>query len=107
MGTYKQDNCAFTALDKDLFSPLGLYAGEDGKPIIFGLGCTLAVTPYMSDFIGRIKPMQKTMNDLGATAKVVGEGTVMWCFKDDYGVTKRVKVKAYHIPVSKVIQFSP
>ena len=42
------------------------------------------------------------MNGLGATAKITGEGTVIWKFRDDFGVMKRIKVKAYLVPASKV-----
>ena len=47
------------------------------------------------------------MNGLGATVNVVGVGTVGWSFRDDYGVMRRVLVKAYLVPASKVRIFSP
>jgi len=47
------------------------------------------------------------MNGLGATANVVGEWTILWSFRDDFGVIQKVRVKAYHIPASKVRLFSP
>ena len=78
IGKDKQDDCTFTALDNDLFLHLRLYAGEDGKPIIFDLGYTLEVTPDVSDFIGRKKLVQKIMNRLGATSNVIGKGTIIW-----------------------------
>ena len=34
------------------------------------------------------------MNGLGASAQITGEGYVMWKFRDDFGVVKRVKVKS-------------
>ena len=76
MGQDKQDNCALTALDKNLFLPLELYAGEDGNSVIDDSGCTLAVAPYVLDFVGIIKPVQNIMNRLGVMSNVVGEGTV-------------------------------
>ena len=51
IGEYNQDDCAFTALDKDVFLPLRLYTGEDGKSILFDSRCTLVVTPYASSFL--------------------------------------------------------
>jgi hypothetical protein len=98
---------AYTALEEDLFLPRGIYSSDKGVPIIFDSGCTHAVTPYTEDFIGDIKPVKKLMNGLGATAEVVGEGTVLWQFRDDFGVTRRAKVPAYLVPVSKVRLFSP
>ena len=47
------------------------------------------------------------MNGLGATAKITGEGTVIWKLRDDFGVMKRLRVKAYLVPASKVGLFSP
>ena len=35
------------------------------------------------------------MNGLGANVTVIGEGTVQWCFRDDFGVLRKVRVKAY------------
>ena len=57
MGKDKQDDCAFTVLDNDVFIPVGLYAGAYSKTMIFDSGCTLAVIPYELDFFGRIKPV--------------------------------------------------
>ena len=54
IGKDKHDDYSFTALDKDVFLPLGVYAVENGKPIILDSGCTLAVAPYASDIVGRI-----------------------------------------------------
>ena len=46
------------------------------------------------------------MNGLGATVKITGKGTVLWKFRDDFGVMKRIKVKAYLVLASKVRLFS-
>ena len=97
----------YTAVDDDLFLPKGIYKADEGVPIIFDSGCTHAVTPYEEDFVGTIKPISKVMNGLGAQAKIIGEGTVLWKFRDDFGVSRRVKVKAYLVPASKVRLFSP
>ena len=101
------DMNGYTAVDTDLFLPKGLYKGEKGVEIIFDSGCTHAVTPHEADFVGRIKPVTKVMNGLGANANITGEGTVIWEFRDDYGVTKRIQVKAYLVPASKVRIFIP
>ncbi len=100
-------NNGFPAVDTDLFLPKGLYKGEKGVDIIFDSGCTHAVTPHETDFVGRVTPVAKVMNGLGAKANITGEGTVIWKFRDDYGVTKSVQVKAYLVPASKVRLFSP
>lgn len=55
-------NCAFTALEDDLFPPRGYYARIDDVPIIFDSRCTHTVTPFITDFIGRITLVDKRMN---------------------------------------------
>ena len=67
----------YTALENDLFLPKGVYNSEKGVPIIFDSGCTHAVTPYASDFIGKLTPVRKTMNGLGATTQITGEGNMI------------------------------
>ena len=47
------------------------------------------------------------MQGLGATVQVKGEGKVKWIFKDDYGVSQEVEIKAYYISASIVRLFSP
>ena len=76
-------------------------------PIIFDSECTHAVTPFEDDFVGKVKPVRKLMNGLGATAEVAGEETIIWQFRDDFVVIKRAKVPAYLVPASKVRLFSP
>ena len=51
--------------------------------------------------------MRPKLINLCAAVNVVGEGTIGWSFRDDYGVKKKVQVKAYLVPASKVILFSP
>ena len=80
---------------------------KDGIPVIFDSGCSHALTPLESDFVGHITPIDKVMNGLGATVKIAGIGVLGWKFRDDYGVTRKVFVKEYHVPESKVRLFSP
>ena len=75
--------------------------------MIFDSGCTHAVAPVESDFVGEITSINKLMNGLEAIVNVVGVGTVGWSFRDDYGLMRRVLVKVYHVPASKVRLFSP
>ena len=77
------------------------------KQVVFDSGCTISISPYEEDFIGKLKPIKKTITGLTSTVEVEGEGTVLWIFYDDYGVIRHVKVKAYFIPSSPVRLFSP
>ena len=58
-----------------------MYAQSDGIPVIFGSGCTIAVTPRASDFINKITLVDKLINGLGATVKVFREGIIDWNFR--------------------------
>ena len=101
-----KNNCAFTALEDNLFLPRRCYKEDDGVLVIFESGCTHAVTSFVSDFIGKITPLNKLMNGLGATTSVLGEGNVLWSFRDDFEVLNKLRVNAYHVPASKVRLFS-
>ena len=72
----KTAESGFTALETNLFRPMGFYTGSDYKPVVFDSGCTLAVTLFKSDFEGPIIPVDTYMNDLGNTVEVTGEGTI-------------------------------
>ena len=49
----------------------------------------------------------KTIQGLGTTVQVQGEEKVRCIFKDDYGLSQEVYIKAYYIPTSSVRLFSP
>ena len=88
--TPNNKHCAFTALGDFLFVPRGYYVKvKDGIPVILDSGCSHALTPLESDFIGSITPIDKIMNGLGATVKIAGIGVVGWTFRDDYGVMRK------------------
>ena len=72
-------HCAhcFTALEEDLFMPRGFYVGSGDKPVVFDSGCTMSITPFKEDFVGKIDPVQKTITGLSSTVEVEGEGTVL------------------------------
>ena len=97
----------YTSIDSEIFDPRGYYCKDDTTPIVFDSGCTVAVTPHLSDFIRPPAKVTKTMNGLTSKASVEAEGMVAWNFLDDYGVTQRVKVRAFYVPSSGVRLFSP
>ena len=75
--------------------------------MVFDLGCTVSITPYKDDFVGKITHIKKTITGLSSTVQVEGEGTIVWIFYDDYGVFQHIQVKAYYIPSIPVMLFSP
>ena len=86
----------YTSIEDDIFIPKGCYigSGSDEVPIIFNSGCTITVTPYLSDFICPPTPIKKRMKGLSGSVKVDGQEFVDWFVKDDYGVTQHLKVHA-------------
>ena len=46
------------------------------------------------------------MKGLGSTICVEGEGLIKWVFRDNYGVNRKVKIKAPYVPTSLVRLFS-
>ena len=66
----------YTSVDNDIFFPTGCYIGSDDVPIIFGSGCTITVTPHLSDFIYPPTPVNKRMKGLSGSVKVDGQGFV-------------------------------
>ena len=97
----------FTAFHDDLFVSKGFYITSGDSPIVFDSGCTIAVTPHLEKFVGKMSKVKNEMTGILSTAKVEGEGNVNWTFYDDYGAIKHVTVKACYIPSITVRLFSP
>ena len=97
----------FTVLYGDLFGPRDYYGEADEIPIIFDSEYTHALTPFETDFIDSVTPGHTSMNVLGAAINVVGEGIIGSSFRDDYGAKRKVQVKSYLVPASKVRLFIP
>ena len=47
-----QVSYCFNGLIDDVFVPVGVYVNNNGMAIVFDTGCSVAVTPYLEDFIG-------------------------------------------------------
>ena len=63
----------YTSIDNDIFTPKLFYVSSDEVPITFDSGCTIAVTPYMSDFFSTYTPVNKTIKGLSGSVKAVGQ----------------------------------
>ena len=66
----------YTSTENDIFIRKGCYVGIDDVPIIFDSGCTIAVTPHLSDFICPPTPVNKRMKGLYGSVKVDRQGFV-------------------------------
>lgn len=52
--------CVFpSSVDKDLYLPTGCYISVIGNTVLFDSGCSMAVSPYKSDFLVGIKYIKK------------------------------------------------
>ena len=68
-------------MEDDLYLPKACYVGIDGNRILFDPGCTMTVTPYLEEFVGRLTYVKgKEMQGLSAETKIVGIGMVEWDF---------------------------
>ena len=71
--------------EKDVFMYAGIYIKEAWDiPIGFDYGCSVAVTPEKDDFCELINSVNKTIEGLGSTVSVKGEGLIGRSFRDDY-----------------------
>ena len=103
----KSCNFGYAALNTDVFNPVGIYTQTNGIPVIFNSECTVVVIPHATDFVNKITPVNRLMNGLVTTEKVIGEEMINWNFRDNYKVFQRIDVKVYQVPLSKVRVFNP
>ena len=66
-----------TYLDTDVYLPKGLHSSDTRDiPIIFDIGCYMAISPSKVDFGDSLVPSNKTMLCLGSIVRVKGEVAV-------------------------------
>ena len=75
--------------------------------MVFDSGYAVPINLYKDVFVGKITNVKNNIKGISSTVKVEGEGTVLWSFYDDYGVTQHVQVHAYYIPASPMRLFIP
>ena len=56
--------------------PKGYYLNDNTTPIVFDSGCTVVVTPHITDFIRPPTKVKKTMDGLSSIASLEAEGMV-------------------------------
>jgi hypothetical protein len=53
-------------------------------PIILDTGASISISPYSTDFIGEIKPVQNiTLKGIASGLTVTGIGTIQYTFQND------------------------
>eukprot|EP00816_Leptocylindrus_hargravesii_P003943 CAMPEP_0196825070 /NCGR_PEP_ID=MMETSP1362-20130617/92843_1 /TAXON_ID=163516 /ORGANISM="Leptocylindrus danicus, Strain CCMP1856" /LENGTH=456 /DNA_ID=CAMNT_0042205443 /DNA_START=1757 /DNA_END=3127 /DNA_ORIENTATION=+ len=75
--------------------------------VIFDTGASKSLTPFKSDFVGKIIPCNIQLKGIGSGMTVAGKGTVKWKFRNEKGELVEVLVEAYYVPDIKFRLFSP
>ena len=65
------------------------------------------MTPYESDFVGPIQPIDVCVKGMSHKNTACGVGRVRWKMSDEFGNSAEVDVIAYYIPESEIRLFSP
>ena len=77
-------------------------------PIVIDTGASMSLMPNQSDFVTPIKttnigPLQGHSN----TTEIAGVGVVEWVVRDLWGVTKKIRTRAYYVPKATIHLCSP
>ena len=66
----------------------------DSYPIILDTGASISVTPYKTDFVSQITPVQSLeIQGIASGLQVKGSGSVHYSFYNDAGVLQTIKLK--------------
>ncbi|KAG7349585.1 reverse transcriptase RNA-dependent DNA polymerase [Nitzschia inconspicua] len=77
-------------------------------PVVIDTGASVNLTPFASDFVGPIQPPDlKSLQGLGSSSDVVGQGLVEWQIRDVFGNVKTIRTTAYLVPTAPVRLMSP
>jgi hypothetical protein len=89
--------------------PYVLEAVDDSKiPIVVDTGASISITPNVTDFIGQIRKAScESLQGLGDSSKVSGEGIIEWQIRDVLGTVRTVRTHAYLVKSAQVRLFSP
>ena len=75
-------------------------------PVVFDSGASLAISMYASDFVGPIRPLNRTLGGLANGLDIKGIGTVHWKFRCKDSIMTVVS-SAYYVPSAKARLLSP
>jgi hypothetical protein len=78
-------------------------------PIVFDTGASISISPSKADFISwdDVDPSSLSLQGINTRTKVAGAGIVSWSVRDDIGIIRTIKTRAFFIPDSAVRLFSP
>lgn len=86
-----------------------LHTVEDSRvPVVIDTGASVSLTPNFKDFIGPVSPPDlKSLQGLGSSSSVQGQGIVEWQIRDVLGTVRTIRTKAYLVQNAPVRLFSP
>jgi hypothetical protein len=91
----------FNATDNSGFpiptsQPYVLYTADDSHlPVVVDTGASISISPNISDFVGPItKPFCESLQGLGESTKVDGQGIIEWQIRDELGTTRTIVLAA-------------
>jgi hypothetical protein len=96
---------AFEASYQDTVTPLT----PDMVPIIIDSGASISISPYATDFLGPIRPVQHvTLKGIASGLKVAGIGTIKYSFYNDAKELQSIRLQHYlHVPQCSVRLLCP
>ena len=75
-------------------------------PVVFDSGASLAISMNAADFVGPIRPLNRTLGGLANGLDIKGIGTVHWKFRCKDSIMTVVS-SAYYVPSAKARLLSP
>ena len=93
-------------LQEEIYSMIGQCAflaplTADDLLIILDSGCSIALTPYITDFIdGTYKNQPCSISGIGSGLEARGIGTVQWSLKDVNGNTSTMELTCLYVPAT-------
>ena len=74
-------------------------SSQSQVPIVINTGCSISVTPFLSDFVTVLTPPQEdSMTGLKGSIPIKGEGWVEWTVQDVFGHQALIRTRAHHVP---------
>ena len=75
-------------------------------PVVFDSGASLAISMHAADFVGPIRPLNRTLGGLANGLDIKGIGTVHWKFRCKDSIMTVVS-STYYVPSAKARLLSP
>ena len=96
---------AFQSTYSDTTTPLT----PDMVPLVIDTGASVTITPFQTDFITPLQPIQQTtIQGIASGLQVAGTGTVCYTFRNDDGEQQTVEISpCLYVPQCTVCLLCP